>query len=113
MDEIFEDSIVKGNQYYIETDPYYRLNNNTLNGKQIGVYSKLLDYPFVGKYYNFSYSKDITNKYSGRLSGENTFGVEFTKIFIPKKNKLLFLQVMRQKIKDKFFINYIIKLSYL
>ena len=53
-------------------------------------------------------------KYSGRCCGNNTFDINVTKLFIPKKNKLLFHQVLRQKLKDNFLIKHIIEtLSFL
>ena len=119
MEEVFEKDIIENKIYYIETDLTYDFDkhnknsnneyfNNYLNnkynyniydkfynkchGKQIGIFSKIIKYP-IGNYYSFSYSKDIDNNYSGRYCGKNTFDVNFKKIFIPNKYKLLFLQV--------------------
>ena len=139
MEQVFEKDIIENKIYYIETDLTYGFNRHNKNAnnqifnnnidnnhyhniydkfynkshcKQIGIFSKIIKYP-IGNYYSFSYSKDIGNKFSGRHEGENTFDINFTKIFIPNKKKLLFLQVIRQKIKDIFLIQYLINLSFI
>ena len=109
MEQISEDMLKKDNVYYIEN----YINYNKTYIKQIGYFSNIIEYP-IGRYYNFSYSKDIGMKYSGRCCGRNIFDIDFTKLFLPKKNKLLFHQVLRQKLKDIFLIQYIIeKISFL
>jgi len=49
---------------------------------------------------------------NGRISGSNSFGVVCTKLYNPTKNKLLFLQIMRQKIEDMSLIYYFIKIFF-
>ena len=106
MLEVFYNNMIKDNEYYIETENY-----NNYKIKQIGFFSKIIKYD-IGNYYDFSYSQNINNIFNGRCNGYNVFDVLFTKIYKPTKYKLLFLQILRQKIKDELLVNYIINLFY-
>ena len=111
MIEIYYNNMIKDNEYYIETDMYYGTKKENNIVKQIGIFSKIIKYG-IGKYYEFSYSENINHIINGRCNGSNVYDVLYTKIYKPTKNKLLFLQVLRQKIKDELLVNYIVNLFY-
>jgi len=111
MIEIYYNNMIKDNEYYIETNMYYGTKKENYKVKQIGIFEKIIKYD-IGRYYDFSYSENINDIYNGRCNGSNTFDVLYTKIYKPTKNKLLFLQILRQKIKDELLVDYIINLFY-
>ena len=106
MEIITEDEIKINNLYYIE----YKYHNNK-RIKHIGHLKKIIKYTDVNYYY-FEYSKNIRNIDTLRINGSNSFITMYTKLYKPIKNKLLFIQIMRQKIKDIFLIDYLIKIFF-
>ena len=105
MEEIV-DNYKKDSEYYIES------NYNNYQIKQIGYFTNIIEYP-IGKYYNFSYSTNINKNSNYRCNGHNTFDCNFTKIYKPNKYKLLYKQIIRQKIIDKLLVEYIINLLFI